>query len=109
MKKLVALLLAATLVACSDNNSKFEGQWLETSHGTSMLDIKKNGDEYLIRASNPKRPNASISAPVPGVLKDGKLVLENTGGKPSFTYVKDSDTIVFASQVGTEEYRRVKK
>lgn len=109
MKKLAMLILSAALVACGDSASKFEGQWLETSHGTSQLDIKKNGDAYVIRASNPKKPGESPAAPVPAVLKDGKLVLENTGSPAAFTYVKDSDSIVFASEVGNEEYRRVKQ
>lgn len=109
MKKIAILALTLVLSACGNKGPEFEGQWLDTRNGTSLLDIKKNGDEFVIRSSNPKVRGGSPGAPVPAVAKDGKLVLENALGQPTFSYIAESDTLVFASVAGNEEYRRVKK
>lgn len=109
MKKLATLILAVMLTGCSNKGGEFEGRWLDTGRGTSMLHIQRNDNDYLIRISNPKsRRDTSPGAPVPAVLKDGKLVMEKSMGAPTLTYVKANDSLVFASVLGSEEYRRAK-
>ena len=108
MKKLATLTLALVLAACGNKGGgEFEGKWIDGDRGTEMLTIERNGGDFRITVSNPKRPNAPPDTPSPAVLKDGKLVMGSQFGETTYT-VSDRDSLVFTSPVGSAEYRRVK-
>lgn len=110
MKKLATLAFVVLLAACGSKDAgKFEGQWTEIRRGSGNVDIKKEGSSYIVRVSNPNnRRNPGPGAPLTATVQDGKLVLETLNGKPSFTYNKETDTLLFVSGIGNEEYRRLK-
>jgi predicted small secreted protein len=110
MKKIATLAMAVILAACgnTNNGNEFVGRWVDTDSGASMITIERNDKDFLVITSNPKTPNVRPDAPVPAVLKEGKLVMESSMGAPTLTYVKAKDNVIFGSVAGSAEYHRVK-
>ena len=118
MKKLVLIFSMAILmiyIAGCGTNASYEGKWIASAKSTwdgtievQKLDIKKNGDNYIITASTDKykdvgktfdesgktaaweigKPQQPVSATL---SKDGKLIINPFA---SLTYVKDSNSIL---------------
>lgn len=105
MKKIAILMLAVVLSACGNNGGEFEGKWVETNDGTSLMSIERNNNEFLVTISDSTEP-ADAFTPIPATLKDGKLFLERSGA--TVTYVKATKTAVVSSMLAGAEFKRVK-
>lgn len=108
MKRIASLLFVVALTACgSKDAAKFEGRWQEVSRPTSVLVVERNGDEFIISETSSK-PNFRPASPKPAKFEDGKLVIMPNAMGAAFTYVKDRDSLILSSAMGSAEYRRVK-
>jgi hypothetical protein len=105
MKKLAVLMLAVALTACAKQGGDFEGKWIGTDNGRSLMTIERNGDQYLVRLTDTHAPK-DPDAPIPAELKDGKLLLERMGA--TVTYAKSSNTAVLNTPMGSVEFKHAK-
>lgn len=84
LSKLLMLVLALLLVACSspDSGEKYLGDWINPKNPRETFTILRNGDGFLLNG-----PIGKIAA----TLKDGQL---QSGSGITFTYVEATDTLV---------------
>ena len=105
MKKIAFLIIALVLSACGDNGGEFEGKWVETNGGTSLMSIERNNNEFLVTLSDSTEPS-DASTPIPATLKEGKLFLERSGS--TVTFVQATKTAVVSNMLAGAEFKRVK-
>jgi hypothetical protein len=105
MKKLAILMLAVALAACAKQGGDFEGKWVGTDNGQTLMAIERNGDQFLVRLSDVRTPK-DPAAPIPAELKDGKLLLDRMGA--TVTYAKSSNTAVLNTPMGNVEFKHAK-
>lgn len=97
MKKIISgLIVAATLVGCSNGGSEFVGTWRRATSGATFS-IEKSGELYVFK-------NANGLCSDGGSYQNGKLVCQGW----SFGYDKNNDTILWDSAGGAQTATRVK-
>lgn len=114
MKKwtnIIAFAAAAlTLSACGPKGEEYVGEWQSIKHPQIRAVIEKNGDSYLVKHTEPRRPGSSKTdtSTLPAVYENGALQVTRASGRMSVAYVKATDTLVWPTLTSSLEYRRVK-
>jgi len=110
MKGFACVAVAAVLSACGQKGSEYVGNWQAKEHKNRTAAIEKNGDNYLIKVTEPSmfERNKLDTVVLPAVYKDGLLEVSGVFGTSKVSYVKDTDTLLMPTNAGSMEYRRVK-
>lgn len=95
----VLALLAVLAVGCSRAGSEFVGKWVNTKNLNDVMEITRNGDQFLVTVGRQK---------IGATYKDGMLEITGMMGSVKLTHVKDTDTILTPGFFGQSEYKRVK-
>ncbi|WP_294537694.1 hypothetical protein [uncultured Rhodoblastus sp.] len=75
-----------SLIGCfSSTGDEYLGRWQEISNGNSLMEIKRNGDGFII---------SDRGQAVPAFLKGGTLFIQGPMGSAPIVHVKESDTLV---------------
>jgi hypothetical protein len=95
-----ALLLFSLLITgCSSQGSEFVGKWVNTKNPSDVMEITRNGEQFLILSSHDK---------LGATYKDGALQVPSVMGTITVTYIKSSDTLIAPGFFGQSEYKRAK-
>lgn len=95
------LLFALVIASCANPGSEYLGSWENTKNPQEQLEITRNGDSFLIKATN-----GALMTTAPATLRDGVLEVHSALGA-SFTYVKATGTLLLPG-LSPVEYRRSK-
>ncbi|WP_273429729.1 hypothetical protein [Chitinibacter tainanensis] len=89
----VAISLSLVLSACGKSN--FEGNWVYADNPTKTLEIKKDGDGFIVTETKPSKTTGQpIEFSAPATLVNEKLTITLPLGVMQFSYVKDSDSLL---------------
>jgi hypothetical protein len=112
MKKLLLLVLASLLLACSGPGADYLGTWVNSRSADNTIEIVRNGENFLVKETRPSlfgRNGETQTSNTPAVLKDGLLQIQSALGPVTITHVKDSDTLSMPGLLGSaKEYKRMK-
>jgi len=111
MKGFASIAVVAVLSACSGKaGNEYVGNWEATKYKNRTLAIEQNGDNFVIKATEPSRFKRGEFATerMPAVYKDGMLEISTGFGTSKISHVKDTDTLLFPTMGGSMEFRRAK-
>ena len=94
IKNLLFVLTIILLSSCGIDHTDFSGDWIEKTEENDRMNIKKNGDNYLVENRGKKYP---------AQIKDG--LLEISSELPMKATIDEYDNLI----VSGEEYIRVEK
>ena len=95
------LLLTVLMIGCSKPGSEFVGKWVNATNSTDSWTISRNGDNFLVTGPD----NQSIGA----TYNNGTLSVPGVMGSAlTFTYVKDTDSLLAPGLFGQVTYKRAK-
>lgn len=82
----VALTIATLMSACGSSESKFAGKWQSTDGSGAIIEIKNNGDTFLVGVAGEFYPST---------VQNGVLVLPPAGimGSITIVYMHESDAL----------------
>jgi hypothetical protein len=113
MHKFIYAIFVLVLAACNHGSSsgpgtEYLGKWIKADNADTTLEISRNGEGFLISATEPGRFGAGPqTTTMPATYKDG--VLQVVGGLGSgFTYLKDKDMILSPFGRQSDLFKRVK-
>ncbi|MGB9237166.1 MAG: hypothetical protein WCC04_22380 [Terriglobales bacterium] len=89
------MILVAT--GCSLSGSEFVGKWVNVKNSNDVMEITRNGEQFLIGERNEK---------IGATYKDGSLEVSGMMGSVRLTYVKSSDTLLAPGMFDQSEYKR---
>lgn len=96
-----ALLLVALVIGCTKPGSEFLGKWVNTHDATDTINVDRNGSEFLITG-----PDGTTK--IGATLKDETLTMAQPMAGVTYTYVKNSDSLLSQGMMGQVEYKRAK-
>lgn len=76
MKKLLALIFGISLLisGCSKPGEEYIGKWIDIKNDKIILDIQRNGENFIIRKTAPSAWNGKIKTDnIPAALENGLL------------------------------------
>lgn len=107
MKKYIAMLTVIALIGCNemDSGSGYIGKWANTKSNDRILEISKNGENFIVRVTKPRILDGKLETTnIPAIYKDG--VLKASSDLDTRTYMIDKVTGNLLD--GKFEYKREK-
>lgn len=99
-----AAMLALIAGCGSDGGKDFLGKWVNVKSEKRTVEIVKNGDGYMIRATGPSFIDSKIETKnIPAILKDGTLQVQTGMGVSTLAVDTTSGNLTN----GEAEYRRL--
>jgi hypothetical protein len=95
-----ALILTTLVLGCTKPGSEFLGKWVNPGNPTDSVQVDRNGDEFLVTGPDGTKIGAT--------LKEETLTMAAPMTGVTFTYVKNSDTLLSPGVFGQVEYKRAK-
>lgn len=94
MRKLFAGLMSlALLSACSQEGDEYVGKWVHSEYKDHTMEIVRNGDNYLIRTSEPGF-RVPRTASYPATSKEGILQISTGFGAVSLAVDESTGRLV---------------
>lgn len=102
MKKLlgIALLSLCLLTGCGQSGGEYLGKWVHTKSEKRTMEIVRNGDNFLIRSTEPSFTGKIQTTNHPAIMKDGLLQTSTAFGAVSFAVDKSTGHLT----AGNAEY-----
>ncbi len=100
MKRLLLFFIlvvsfSAFLVGCGkESGSEYIGKWVNSKMASETLEIKRNGDNFIVTQTMPDFFGGTKTSDYPAVFKDDVLTINAGLGPITMSYVKDDDTLV---------------
>lgn len=92
---ILVVSFSAFLVGCGkESGSEYVGKWVNSKMASETLEIKRNGDNFIVTRTMPDFFGGTKISDFPAVFKDGVLTINAGLGPITMSYVKDDDTLV---------------
>lgn len=96
-------IMFALLTGCGGPGSEYVGKWVSVKNEKTVLEIERNGDNFMIRETTPNLfTGKSGTTSIPALLKDGMLKVQIGWGSVSFVLDKSTGNLTN----GLAEYKR---
>lgn len=106
---MLVILISVFFVGCGQSGSEYLGKWVNIKSADYKLEIKKNGDNFIVAQTIPNffsrsADDKELTHEYPAILKDGVLTINADFGQVTVAHVKEDDTILLKEG----KYKRVK-
>lgn len=85
---LIFFAVVTMIAACGSPSDKYVGKWQNTKDASDALEIKKNGDGFIIEAHGNT---------IPATLQNGEVVMPFGSTTVKFVYIQDTNTLLMQS------------
>jgi len=96
---LFILVISIMIISCSSKGSNYIGKWQNVTKHSDIIEITKNGDNYLVKD---RRDQATAILTDAGLEIKAPLV-----GTIVITYIENKDCILVPGLEGNQEYKRI--
>ena len=111
MRSAVAVVIAAAAIlsGCSGKpGEKFIGKWQGKDRPDTLMEIKRNGDGFVMDMTTTKPNGQKNTGSVPATIKDGVLNYPNGPVTGTVTHVEDKDELFLSTFAGNFQFVRAK-